>query len=331
MTKIRKILVAIKEPESRRPSPGVLKAAQLARACDAELVLCHCLTQPVYVDIYTLGENKSIADLEWEVHQAAVRRLENIADRLRTHGIRVSISAEWDYPAHEAIIRCAQQCKADLIVAERHAGSHGAAWLLQLTDWELVRWSPLPLLLVKDPHPYRHPVVLAAVDPSHAFEKPLKLDAAVLDAADTVSGALRGTLHAVHAYVNVPLGELPPSGVTESMVARVEKQARSAAQEMFDKALSGVKILRANRHLIGRHPIDAISEAARMSHSHIVAMGAISRTGIKRLLIGNTAERIIDELTCDILVIKPQGFRTRVPAKARGPRLMTATDLTGYY
>ncbi len=45
---------------------------------------------------------------------------------------------------------------------------------------------------------------------------------------------------------------------------------------------------------------------ARKIHSDIVVMGAISRTGIKRFLIGNTAERIIDDLSCDVLVVKPR-------------------------
>jgi hypothetical protein len=39
------------------------------------------------------------------------------------------------------------------------------------------------------------------------------------------------------------------------------------------------------------------------------------------LLIGNTAERILDDLTCDILVVKPANFRVRIPRAARGARL----------
>jgi len=51
-------------------------------------------------------------------------------------------------------------------------------------------------------------------------------------------------------------------------------------------------------------------------------MGAISRSGLKGVFIGNTAERILDELSCDILVIKPPVFRNRVPRDARGARVV---------
>jgi universal stress protein E len=42
-------------------------------------------------------------------------------------------------------------------------------------------------------------------------------------------------------------------------------------------------------------------------------MGAVSRSGVKRLVLGSTVERVLDELPCDVLVVKPRGFRTPPP------------------
>jgi universal stress protein E len=39
-------------------------------------------------------------------------------------------------------------------------------------------------------------------------------------------------------------------------------------------------------------------------------MGAISRNRWKRLFIGATAERTLDHLPCDLLIVKPDWFRT---------------------
>jgi universal stress protein E len=36
-----------------------------------------------------------------------------------------------------------------------------------------------------------------------------------------------------------------------------------------------------------------------------VVMGAISRSRIDRVMIGSTAERLLDELECDVFIIKP--------------------------
>ena len=54
--------------------------------------------------------------------------------------------------------------------------------------------------------------------------------------------------------------------------------------------------------------------------SDVVVMGAIARSGLKRLVIGNTAEAVLDALTCDLLIVKPPGFTTDLQAEARGLR-----------
>jgi universal stress protein E len=37
-------------------------------------------------------------------------------------------------------------------------------------------------------------------------------------------------------------------------------------------------------------------------------MGAIARRGLSRLFIGSTAERVLDKLPCDLVIVKPAGF-----------------------
>jgi nucleotide-binding universal stress UspA family protein len=44
----------------------------------------------------------------------------------------------------------------------------------------------------------------------------------------------------------------------------------------------------------------------------LVVMGTIARTGISGFIIGNTAESILDQLTCSVLAVKPPGFVTPV-------------------
>ena len=151
-----------------RTLPALAKAAQLAQALDAKLVLFHALATPLYLES-DLEQLRDLNGIEQRTQAAARERLENLARRLRRHGIEVSVSAEWDYPVYEAVIRAARRAAADLIVAERHAGRHLAAGFLHLTDWELLRLAPLPVLLVKRGGLYRQPRILAAVDPDVAL------------------------------------------------------------------------------------------------------------------------------------------------------------------
>jgi universal stress protein E len=62
----------------------------------------------------------------------------------------------------------------------------------------------------------------------------------------------------------------------------------------------------------------------------IVVMGAISRSGLKRIFIGNTAEAVLDALPCDVLVVKPGSFKTKIPRRGRGAQLIALpTAMTG--
>jgi universal stress protein E len=319
MKKLRRVLVAVKDPRSRN-SAAVSKGAELAQATGASLELFHGITEPIPAEAFIYGKRK-LADIEREVRRRQVAALERTANRLRARGSRVSVAADWDFPSHEAIVRRAIRAKADIIVAEQHEGWRTLPWLLHLTDWELLRLSPIPVLLVKSRRAYRRPVVLAALDPGHTFAKSARLDEEILRAADAVAGALHGTLHAMHAYfagTGIPISpEFSGSDVLAQVSAAVEREARrSFARELLDS-----RIPKSRQHLVERHAVDAIPQIARRIRADIVVMGAVSRSGLRRAFIGNTAERILNQLSCDVLVVRPPKFHSTILRARRGVRI----------
>jgi nucleotide-binding universal stress UspA family protein len=48
----------------------------------------------------------------------------------------------------------------------------------------------------------------------------------------------------------------------------------------------------------------------------LIIMGTVSRTGIAGLLIGNTAEKVLRQVDCSVLTVKPDGFITPVKLDA---------------
>jgi universal stress protein E len=319
---IRRILVAVKQVRGRA-SPAVKKAAQLARALGARVELYHAISEPIAVDALAFA-NESVGKFQAARRARYLKQLEAMAAPLRRTGIPVAVGAEWDHPAHDAVIRRAVQTGADLIVAERHASRHIAPWMLRYNDWELLRHSPVPVLLVKNRHEYQSMKVLAAIDPSHAFAKTARLDEAILRLAAQVCATPRAQLHAVHAYVpallDVSAAELTLPDVPARIVRNAEAQARSRLEKTLRAARLGT-LPRNRHHLVARHPVDAIPQVIKAAGIDIVVMGLV-RMGLKGLFIGNTAEQLLDELPCDLLIVKPPGFRTRVPARSSGPYLV---------
>ncbi len=131
--------------------------------------------------------------------------LESIAGRGRALGIEVKGSNGVGLSPREAIVR---RTTADGRGPDRRRMPRGKRvaplFALHLTDWELLRYGPMPVLLVKSRKPYDRPTLLAAVDPTHANAKPARLDDEILDVATALRRTLRGSLRVAHAFVPIP-------------------------------------------------------------------------------------------------------------------------------
>ncbi|MBC8025618.1 MAG: universal stress protein [Steroidobacteraceae bacterium] len=329
MQPIRRILVGVKNPAAR-VLPAVNKAAQIAKGLGAQLTLFHDIATPLYAEALQ-GRDIDLKSWQREVQTARREQLEKIAARLRKHDIDVDVAADWDFPPFEAIIRKALRIGADLLVVENHHGSgrHPVRWLLAYTDWELLRLCPIPVLLVKNRGMYRRPRVIAAIDPAHARAKPANLDRQILRAGATLVHALHGELHALHAFIpTMPVAPAMPDGPMVDLAAHREiRQAQ--AQRALDRAVDGFDVQRSHTHLVAGRPNDAIPRAVRRERGAILAMGVVSRSGLKRLFIGNTAESVMDSVQSDLLVVKPADFDPKVPRTGRGVQILSMPVLPG--
>lgn len=321
MQAIRRILVGIKDPGAKS-MPAVAKAAQLARASGAEIELFHGLSQSVVIDAVS-GGAKGLRDYEQSQLTATLEALEKVAVQLRRHDITVRVSAVWDYPASEAIVRRAMRSKADLIVIERHAGAHTASFLLSYTDWDLLRLAETPVLIVKTRKPYRHPGIFAAVDPMHAHAKPARLDLEILKSAAGLKTLLRGKLTVFHACP-IPMvvtggwmgGPVVLPGTSQKAIEQAARQSLEEELERLPMPPHKIDVVCAPAH-------EAIPAAARRAAAGIAVMGVMSRSGLKRVFIGNTAETVLDALPCDVLVVKPGRFQSGIDHQVRGPQLIS--------
>ena len=316
---IRRILVAIKDPTAPAP-PSITKAAQLASAWDAELVLFHAIDVPLCPDAYS-DDNRDLGEDQDSIRTHFLHNLTAQAAQIRERGVSVSVAAEWDYPAHEAVLRHAQRIDADLIATERHAHGASISWGLHTADWELLRLSPKPVLLVKDARPYERPVVLAAVDPLHRHAKPADLDTQIGTLAASLSTALQGTCHVVNA-VGGTAGLKFEQIAGATVATPVVDPERAEAQAALDQLLQSLQLAPQSVLLPVAPPTEAILESTRKVHASILVMGAVSRSGLKRLIIGNTAEKVIDQVTCDLLVVKPKRFGIHFSRRIRGAQML---------
>ena len=65
-------------------------------------------------------------------------------------------------------------------------------------------------------------------------------------------------------------------------------------------------------HLLKGNPGALIVDLARKKRIELVVMGTVCRTGLAGFFIGNTAEKVLQEVDCSVLAVKPDGFVTPV-------------------
>jgi universal stress protein E len=250
-------------------------------------------------------------------------QLRSLAEELREPGLHVYSSVEWDSRPVGGIIREALRSKPALLVAEAFRDNPARGLLFESTLQKLMEASPCPLLLIRTAYPYPpRPRIVAAIDPMHGHAKPAALDNAILTAASGISDALRGELHLFHA-------RLPWTSASHQARAFrwVPDVAKDDDQEAYEHTVLARVTDLARRHDVTNlhtHLVDGDVTAClpsflRADPVDIVAMGVLSRSFLRRILIGDTARRLLDELTCDVLIVKPPGFRTPVnPSEKEG-------------
>jgi universal stress protein E len=304
---LRKILVAVANP-SAGSNKAVSRAAGLAHKTGASLELFNSIPTPQIALGYAAA---AVAEGVRAVAAQNRADLERIANRLRREELLVETVVQTGYAVHEAILRQALLAQADLIVIEAHRHNRLARLLLSQTDFELIRRTPVPLLIVKGSRPWRGPRILAALDPLHAHDKPAALDAQIVEAAAAVAAVVGGTLHLTH--VCRPLVELFPGVVMEATILTVtpeqEKAYEAGVRRQFYKAIGPYGVSPKRRHFLRGDPATELPSLARSLKAGMVVMGAVSRSGLKRMFIGHTAEHVLDALSCDVLIVKPPESR----------------------
>lgn len=328
MQPIRKILVAIKNPDARS-QPGAVKAMHLARALGASLEFFHAISDTVLLEVAPLT-GTSLAEIRREALALRGKRIDKLVARARKLGLQARGSAVWDYPPYEAIVRRARAVGADLILAECHQGRRLQPWLMRLTDWELLRLSPVPVLLLRSTRRWRQaPNIVASVDPLHANDKPAALDDRIVEAAGMLADRFQGEVTLVHAsYPPVQSFVLADPIAGGATLADLYESHKQYSAGEFAKFANRHHVPPGQRRLIDAQPAYAIPQVARELRADVVVMGAVSRSGLKRVFIGNTAERVLAALPCDVLVIKPARAAVRRKVADR-PRGMRVTTLTG--
>jgi universal stress protein E len=289
----------------RFPNDVVSRAAWIARRfdCDLELVLSDPTAAVLHDSFIVSTEAQLISD---NIKEAQEKILEELAKSAGNSELSITRTVLEDRPAADAIIARALEVEPRFVVkgTEHHSPAERARFTY--TDWRLIRKLDLPLWLVKPKEWQKDPLIIAAVDPTHADDKKGKLDQVIVDAGKLLAERLNAELQLLHTYERlVEIGRTAMFSFrpVKLPIHDLEKNISAMHRKKLDALAAANDIpARAVHQLPGRtHEI--LPMYARAQGADLVIMGAISRKRRRGRVLGSTAERVLDHLPCDVLIV----------------------------
>jgi len=306
MKEIRKILVVIDPTTDQQPAFDA--GLELAIACRADLELFACEHRDAHLRYHPveLTVAQHFHDL---ILENLGRRLDALAEQARRRGVEPGKTVAWAVPLYEEIIEKARDLDADLVVKSTRYHSKIRRTLFTGADWHLIRDCPVPLLLVKAAKWPANPLIVAAVDPLHAHDKPAALDRQLLDTSRLLATALDGRFEVLHVYAMPgPLEVIGDAAAVATSAATIpHAPSVDEVKQALGKLLESYGVGTEGQHLRVGRPAEGIVEFAEEHEVQFVVMGALSRSRLERLFVGNTAEAVLDALPCNVWVEKPAG------------------------
>jgi len=235
------------------------------------------------------------------------------------------------------VIRFVLASSVDFVIKTAEPLGSVRRFLFGSTDQHLLRKCPCPVWLVGPNGQSKPRTVLAAIDLDEEDaaepETLASLNRRVIAAALNLAGPGEAEVFVLHSWDAVAEGlawAFSTTGEAQSAAERYTREIREKRRRAMDLLLAefapseaapqGRKII---PRLVKGSPERMIAEQVGKLAADVLVMGTVARTGLEGVIIGNTAENIINSVECPVLAVKPDGFESPISLDGQTDRRQT--------
>ena len=299
MLDINHILVVL---DSEHPEqPAFDRALALASSVKADItILGSCY------EAYCEESSSLEIDTKSKIKNALINNcqqwLDTFVSEAEKKNIEISTEVHWQKNLHNAVMASMNTSNFDLVI--KGTKPHSIVdRIFTHSDWNLLRHCPAPVLLVKSAKPWANNRILASIDATSHDEGHKLINENILDFAEHLADHFSTDLHLVNSYPMVALAfaMVPEVTAPDDIQKYITEQHKVECEYYANK----YSINDDHIHITEGDPDDVVELMAKEIEADLVVIGTVAREGLSGVLLGNTAERIIDRVLCDVLVIKP--------------------------
>jgi nucleotide-binding universal stress UspA family protein len=306
MQRISNILVGTDFSESS--NAALVESQRIARSVGGKLCVIHVIDEEL-TEILRQKLNMP----EAELIQLASDRLDEHLREVLDEPAEITTEVLIGCPFVE-IVRAANSHATDLLVLGS-GGSETDGVHAGVLARRCVRKAPTKVLLVRQNQRKPFARIVACVDFSENSIEAIGLAAQVAEqdgAGLHLLHVCRPVVPSVHGdrgafagtkFFDISLPPYPEMNYAQKQKEKLEELAIELLKKDYPK-------LEVESHVFtdGHRPSHGIVEFLKDSKAELVVLGTRGRTGVRSLLMGTTAERIVDHSPCSVLAIKPKGF-----------------------
>ena len=286
---------------------GLKQAISLANNNQAALkILIVCPDLPASHEEY----KKSYEEFLKERMEQSILATKTILKLSKTEP-EISIEIDFGNVPAVRVIRHVLRRAHDLVIKEADLKEDGKGF--EALDMDLLRQCPCPVWLCR---PIKHSrdniKVAVAIDPENEELVGRDLALRLLQISRTLSDSCSGELTIISCWL-YPYEEYLRDRIFIKISTEELNKVISDAQA---EHLLALETLIQESNIGGRCQIqhvkgslkDVIQQIIEDEKIDVLVMGTVARTGIPGFIIGNTAESVVQKLSCSLLALKPNGF-----------------------
>ena len=226
-----------------------------------------------------------------------------ISERVEQLTGRSDVNVEVDIGSPASIIvNIAEEMEADLVVIGAVEEDKAEGRLGSIAR-RVIQHSPCPVLLARGAS--RGGPILVASDLSDPTFPGIVAGAIVASGM----GAGLSVMHVVD--LPAPMSPTPQGGRPGFGYALTEREITSLSEACRDRLRAALAQMDVKGESFVEHgaPARTVNEAAQRLEARLLVIGTEGRTNLSRMLLGGTAEQILHEATCPVLVVRLRARR----------------------